>query len=191
MAGRGKPRKERPPRRFSSKRARLILAATFIVFTAFCLASALLFVFPETGMPTRVDAIVVLGGEGSRLDLGVQLAQEDKASFLVLSRGLPWLPPGICTQDVGPAKVICFKPNPATTQGEAQDATKIAKRYGWTSLVLVTSQDQVWRAHLRFQRCYSGNIYSAAVPISWYRWPYAVLYQWAGTAKAEILQRSC
>ena len=58
-------------------------------------------------------------------------------------------------------------------------------------MVLVTSRDQVWRAHLRFQRCFSGAIYGAAASIPWYSWPYAILYQWAGTAKAEINQRGC
>jgi hypothetical protein len=49
----------------------------------------------------------------------------------------------------------------------------------------------LWRAHLRFQRCYSGKIYGVAAEGPWYGWPYAVLYQWAGTAKAEISQRGC
>jgi len=191
MAGWGKSWKQWLSRRLRSRRVQLILAVASVLLAAFCLVSALLFVFPVTGMPARVDAIVVLGGEGGRLDLGVQLAQEDKASYLVLSRGLPLIPPNICTGHVGPAKVICFKPNPDTTQGEAEGASRIARKYGWTSLVLVTTQDQVWRAHLRFQRCYSGEIYSVAVPIPWYSWPYAILYQWAGTAKAEIYQRGC
>lgn len=151
----------------------------------------MLFVFPTEGAPARVDAIVVLGGSGDRIDLGIQLARDDRASYLVLSMGLPWLPPGVCTQHVGPATVICFQPDPDTTQGEAEGASRIAKRYGWTSLVLVTTQDQVWRAHLRFQRCYSGQIYGIAVPVAWYRLPSAIVYQWAATLKAETTQRSC
>jgi uncharacterized SAM-binding protein YcdF (DUF218 family) len=191
MAERGKPWKQWLSRRLRIRHVQVILAAASILFAAFCLVSALLFVFPVTGMPARVDAIVVLGGAGDRLDLGIQLAQEDKASYLVLSRGLPWIPPGICTGYVGLAKVICFNPSPDTTRGEAEGASRIARKYGWTSLVLVTTQDQVWRAHLRFQRCYSGAIYGVAVPVPWYDWPLAILYQWAGTAKAETYQRGC
>lgn len=184
-------RNRRLPRRLRSRRVQLTLAAVSVLCAAFCLVSALLFVFPKTGMPARVDAIVVLGGGGDRLGLGMRLAQEDKASYLVLSRGLPWIPPGMCAGHVGPAKVICFKPNPPTTQGEAEDASRIARNYGWTSMVLVTTEDQVWRAHLRFERCFSGEIDGVAAPIPWYSWPYAVLYQWAGTVKAEINQRGC
>ena len=179
------------PNRLKSKRLRVIAAVISVVFLAFCALSARLFVFPTTTAPARVDAIVVLGGSGDRLGLGLQLARDGRAPNLVLSMGLPWLPPGICTQHVGPAKVICFQPDPDTTQGEAEGASRIASREGWTSLLLVTTQDQVWRAHVRFQRCYAGSVYGAGVPLAWYRWPYAIAYQWGATVKAEIFQRSC
>lgn len=178
-------------RRLRSRRLQLIIASGLVLFVAFCAASALLFVFPTEGAPARADAIVVLGGSGDRLGLGMELARDDRAPYLVLSLGLPWLPPGICTQYVGPAKVICFQPNPDTTLGEAEGASLIAEQHGWNSLVLVTTQNQVWRAHLRFRRCYSGKIYDVAAPVPWYRWPAAIAYQWAGTVKAEVFQRGC
>lgn len=173
------------------RRWRKGLAIIFVLFVSFCFISAQLFVFPATGAPARVDAIVVLGGSGDRVDLGMQLAREGRASYLVLSLGLPWVPPGICQEHVGNAKVICFHPDPDTTQGEARGASQLAKEYHWTSMVLVTTQDQVWRARLRFERCYSGKIYSIASSIPWYLWPYAIAYQWVGTIKAETLQRGC
>lgn len=191
MARWGKPSGNRLSRFLRSGRVRLGLAVAAALFAAFCVASGLLFVFPRTGMPARADAIVVLGGEGDRLGLGMQLALEGRAPYLVLSRGLPWIPPHMCAGYVGAAKVICFKPDPYTTQGEAEGASAIAREHGWTSLALVTTRDQVWRAHLRFRRCFSGRLYAVAAPVPWYEWPYAILYQWAGTAKAEIYQRGC
>lgn len=179
------------PRLFNGRRRRVAAAVVVVLVLTFCGVSARLFMFAPTGMPARVDAIVVLGGSGDRLDLGMQLAREDRAPYLVLSMGLPWLPTGICTQHVGAATVICFQPNPDTTQGEAEGASKIAEQHGWSSMVLVTTQDQVWRAHLRFERCYSGKIYGVASSLAWYQWPYAIAYQWGGTIKAEILQRGC
>ena len=178
-------------RRLRSRRLQVIVASVFVLFVAFITASALLFAFPTMGAPARVDAIVVLGGSGDRLGLGLELAREDRAPYLVLSMGLPWLPPGICAQHVGPATVICFHPNPDTTQGEAEGASRIAGQHGWSSLILVTTRSQVWRAHLRFQRCYGGNIYGIAAPVPWYQWPYEIFHQWAGTVEAEIFQRSC
>lgn len=177
--------------RFTGRVWRVTAAVILVLLIVFCALSARLFVFPDTGMPARVDAIVVLGGDGDRLGLGMQLARDDRAPYLVLSMGLPWMPGGICTQHVGPATVICFQPDPDTTQGEAEGAARLAKRYGWRSLVLVTTRDQVWRAHLRFQRCYAGAIYGVGSSVAWDRWPWAIAYQWAGTVKAEVLQRGC
>lgn len=183
----GKP----PRRRFGGRRLRIIAASVLALLAAFLTASALLFVFPTMGAPARVDAIVVLGGSGDRLGVGLELARDGRAPYLVLSMGLPWLPPGICTQHVGPATVICFHPNPDTTQGEAEGASRIAQQHGWTSLILVTTRDQVWRAHLRFERCYAGSIYGIAAPVPLSQWPYAIFYQWGATIKAELFQRSC
>src|SRR5579862_9859505 len=149
------------PRRLRSRRA--AVASAIAIVAAFSALSAWLFVFPSTGMPARADAIVVLGGSGNRLDLGYELAHEDKAPYLVLSLGLPWVPPGACEGGrVDQVKVICFRPDPDTTQGEARAAAKLAEQYGWKSMVLVTTKDQVWRAHLRFARCYSGQLYGVA-----------------------------
>ena len=86
-------------------RWRTVAAAAIAVSAAFSAVSAWLFVFPSTGMPARVDAIVVLGGGGGRVShLGLQLANEGRAPWRVLSLGLPWLPPGICHGRVGPAR---------------------------------------------------------------------------------------
>lgn len=138
-----------------------------------------------------MDAIVVIGGLGDRIDYGVHLAREDKARYLVLSKGLGLLPPGICGQHVGPAKVLCFQPDPHTTQGEAEETARLAKQYGWRSLALVTTRDQAWRAKLWFGRCFTGQIYSTTAPLSWYSLPPAIPYEWGATIKAELFNRSC
>jgi uncharacterized SAM-binding protein YcdF (DUF218 family) len=171
----------------------VIAAAILLVFAAFCLTTARLFVwYYPPAMPGQVDAIVVLGGDGVRLDLGVQLAAEGRARYLLLSTGLPWLPPGICTGHiVDTATVICFHPDPDTTAGEAEVVSRIAKAYHWKSMALVTTQDQAWRARLRFGRCYPGELYGATSPVSLGHWPFAIAYQWAGTIKAGIFQRGC
>ena len=174
-----------------SRRWRRIAVVMTILIVAFCAVTARLFVWPSTNMPAHVDAIVVLGGEGSRLDLGEQLAAERRAHFLVLSEGLPWIRPGLCEQHSAALTVICFQADPATTQGEARYTTQLAEQNGWRSLVLVTTPDQIWRAALRFQRCFPGEVYSITTPLPRNRWPYAIAYQWAATAKAITVNRSC
>jgi len=123
------------------------LVLVFIVLLG--TVTARLFIWPATGsMPANVDAIVVLGGPGDRVDYAMPLARENKAPYLVFSKGLGWLPPGICTEHVGSATVICFQPNPDTTQGESEAFAKLAKQYSWHSVALVTSQEQAWRQAL-------------------------------------------
>lgn len=176
---------------FQSRRSRWISVSVLVLFVAFCVISAHLFVWPSTGMPARVDAIVVLGGPGDRVGYGMQLAREDRARYLVFSKDLWVLPPGICTRHVGPATVLCFQPDPNTTQGEAEGTARLAKQYGWQSLAVVTTRDQAWRARLWFGRCYSGQIYSVTAPVSWFHVPSAILYEWGATIKAEFFNRSC
>ena len=138
-----------------------------------------------------VDAIVVLGGEGGRLDMGLNLVGDGNARFLVLSEGLPWIRPGLCGLRTGGVTIICFKPSPDTTQGEAEATAKLAREHGWQSLVLVTTPDQTWRAELRFRRCFSGQLYGVTTPLPRSQWPYAIAYQWAAATKAELANRQC
>lgn len=161
-----------------------------VLLALFGAATARLFVRPATGMPARVDAIIVLGGEGHRLDAALSLARQDRASYLVLSQGM-YVPPELCGTRVGTATVICFLPNPDTTQGEAEATARLARQYGWRSVVLVTVPDQTWRAELRFRRCYSGTIFAVTTPLAAHLWPLMIAYQWAATVKAEVANRGC
>jgi uncharacterized SAM-binding protein YcdF (DUF218 family) len=162
-----------------------------IALVAFCGVTARFFIWPPIGMPAHVDAIVVLGGQGNRLNYGLRLANENRARYLVLSEGLPWIPPGECGRQYPTLTVLCFQPSPGTTQGEAESTTRLARQYDWHSLVLVTTPDQTWRAELRFRRCFPGAVYAVTTPLPAGQWPYAIAYQWAATVKAEVINRSC
>jgi uncharacterized SAM-binding protein YcdF (DUF218 family) len=178
-------------RRVIKRHARWVAAALLIVVTAFCGVSARLFIWPPTGAPAHVDAIVVLGGQGGRLDLGLRLAGEGRSRYLLLSEGLPWIPPRDCGSHWPIATVICFRPVPDTTQGEAEAAARIARQYGWHSILLITTPDQIWRAELRFRRCFADDVYGLTATLPGSRWPYEIAYQWAATVKAEAINRSC
>jgi uncharacterized SAM-binding protein YcdF (DUF218 family) len=166
------------------------LIALLVLFALFCGATARLFIWPTTGMPARVDAIVVPGGTGNRIATAIALAKQGRARYLVLSEGEP-VPTQLCGAHVGAAAVLCFMPNPDTTQGEAEGTARLAKEYGFRSVVLVTTPDQTWRAELRFGRCYSGKIYAVTTPLPKHLWPLMIAYQWTATLKAEIVNRSC
>jgi uncharacterized SAM-binding protein YcdF (DUF218 family) len=167
-----------------------VLIALAVLFTLICGVTARLFVWPTTGMPARVDAIVVPGGPGNRIATAITLAKRGRAHYLVLSEG-GYVPPRLCGARVGTATVLCFMPDPDTTQGEAEATARLAQKYGFHSIVLVTTPDQTWRAELRFGRCYRGSIYAVTTPLPMHMWPLMISYQWAKSLKAEIVNRSC
>ena len=171
------------------RRWRLVTVALVIVVGA---ATLRLFIWPDQGMPTRVSAIVMLNGSGDRLDTALDLAWQHRAPFVVISRGSPgYGHGGDCAPSIPHVKVICFDPNPSTTKGEAEFAGRLARKYHWQSVALVTTTPQDSRARLRVERCFTGPVYvvTASLPLS--AWPSEIAYEWAATVKAFIFQRSC
>jgi hypothetical protein len=88
-------------------------------------------------------------------------------------------------------KLICFNPKPATTQGEAEFVGRLARKYHWRSVAVVTITPQDSRARLRVARCFTGPVYVVATPIALASWPYEIAYEWSAMFKAVVLQRRC
>ena len=182
------------------RRRRTVLVVTLVtVLVAFCGLTARLFIFPVSGMPAHVDAIVMLNGRGGpeRFQTAIKLAHARRAPVLLLSTGHSFGGNGAdgqgfsCGPPVPQVKVICFNPNPETTQGEVEFAARMAKRYQWHSIALVTITPQASRARLRMERCFSGHLYVMTAPIPWHLWPYELSYEWGATVKALVFNRSC
>jgi hypothetical protein len=179
------------PRR-PGRRWRLLIASAALALAALGVTTARLFVWPPHGMPARVDAIVMLNGPGDRLDTALKLAWKGRAHVVVVSRGSPfWGHGSICAPEIPDVRVICFDPNPATTRGEAEFAARLAKRYHWRSIALVTTAPQDTRARLRMRRCFAGRLYVVNAPLATYQWPAEVVYEWAATIKALFVQPGC
>ena len=113
-----------------------------VVAVALVALNLRLFLFPSTSTPAHADAVVVLaGGDGERLDKGLELVRDGVAPNLVVSTG----PDELCgTQH--DFEVYCFLPDPDDTRGEAEAIGRIAAREGWHHLVLVTSDYHATRA---------------------------------------------
>jgi len=172
------------------KRWRKALIALAVVFIAVCAATARLFVWPDQGMPARVNAIVMLDGPGEAFNVAVRLAAQHRASFLVVSRGtLASRDP--CPRPVPGVTLICFNPRPATTQGEAEFVGGLARKYHWQSVAVVAITPQDSRARLRVERCFDGHVYLVTAPIRLNSWPYQIAYEWGALIKALVIQRSC
>jgi len=172
------------------RRHRILSAICAFVIVAVGVVDVRLFVVPASDAPARTDAVVVLGGQTftTRLVEGIRLVRKYPGTTLVVST------PGTnrCPRFVGPGtEVICFKPDPSTTQGEARAAAALAKDHGWTSMTVVTTTDQIWRAGLRFSRCYKGDLRLVQAETGWWGKLAYVPYEMGATIKAEVFQRSC
>jgi len=178
----------RPP----GRRRRRIITAAVILIAAFAVGTGRLFVWPASGMPARVDAVVMLNGPGDRLPTALRLGWEHRAKFLVISRGSQVYGHGnSCAPQIPGVRIICFDPNPSTTRGEAEFAGRLAARYHWRSIALVAIRPQDTRARIRLGRCFGGKVYVVTAPIRAHMWPYEIAYEWGATINALVFQRSC
>ena len=173
-----------------SRRVRIVLGTAVVLIAVFAAMTGRLLVWPAQGMPARVSAVVMLAGPGVRLPVALQLADEHRASVLVVSQGhdgygspCPPRPAGV--------RLICFDPDPATTRGEAEYIGRLGKQYHWTSVVVVTSRPQATRAQMLVGRCFTGTVYSATGPLPMRDWPYEIAYGWGALVKAAVVNRSC
>jgi hypothetical protein len=179
----------RPPRQARRRWRRALIAAATLVLLLSGL-TARLFVWPPSGMPARVDAILMLNNPGDPLPVALQLAREHRAKYLVVSQGTVASHYG-CPPAVPGVELICFHPSPATTQGEAEFAGRLASKYHWHSIVIVTIRPQDMRARLRLGRCFDGQIYVMTSRLRLRSWPYQIAYEWGATIKALVLQPAC
>ncbi|MGI5245288.1 YdcF family protein [Dactylosporangium sp. CA-139066] len=165
-----------------------------IAIIGFLGLTARYFVWPSLpAVPPHIDAIVELAGpgDGDRDRLAVQLAQQRRADYLVQSTLQSDAESGRCLPPQAGVVVLCFHPDPETTKGEAESIGRMARQYGWHSIVIVTTADHAWRARLRVTRCFPGPVYVATShlpPLYWFR---QIPYQWAASAKAVFVQKYC
>lgn len=172
------------------RRWRRWLIALAVLIVVFLGTTARLFIWPDQGLPSRVDALVSLDTPGGALNTALRLAEQHRAPNLVISLGTPMSGYG-CPHPIPGVRLICFNPDPGTTQGEAQYVGRLARKYHWRSVAIVTITPQETRARLRVERCFGGPVYTQGTPIGLTSWPYQVGYEWGALFKALFLQRSC
>jgi uncharacterized SAM-binding protein YcdF (DUF218 family) len=177
-------RARRPVRRALVAIALLLLLLLFLAF------SARLFVWPARNQPSHADAIVVFGGDGPRVDKGVALASRHYAPVLLVSEAESEELSG-CVPRIKGIEVVCFRPQPLSTQGEARYVARLAATRHWRRIIAVTSTAQDSRARLRLKRCYDGQVLVVTVRPSLPRWGLDVLYEWGALMKALIFQTGC
>lgn len=169
------------------------LVLTLLVL-AFVAGSVRLFLWPEQDAPTRADAVVVLAGSRvPRLEKGLELMRRRVAPVLVVSDApAPGWPQAnrLCT---GRARfrVICFRPDPYSTRGEAEAVGRMARRNRWRRVVVVTSVFHVTRSRILFERCLDAEVQVVGTRYAYRRLPRFVASEWVKLAYAETLGRDC
>jgi uncharacterized SAM-binding protein YcdF (DUF218 family) len=170
---------------------RLVLLA-LVAWLALC---AFLFVWPEEDSPRRADAVVVLaGGRKFRLEKGLELIRRNVSDTLVISdgeaRGWPEAN-RLCDGGTNGFAVICFKPDPYSTQGEAQAVERLARERSWRSVAVVTSTFHVYRARKLFERCLDGEVDVVGARYKLRYLPSALFWETSKLGYAFTLDRDC
>jgi uncharacterized SAM-binding protein YcdF (DUF218 family) len=181
-----------PRRARRSHRPRKIILTALVLLVLFAAATIHLFVRPSLApLPAHADAIVELAGPGDRDAVALALAERHVAPIVIQSTLPGDAISDTCLPRTTGETIRCFSPEPPTTRGEARYIGEQAAAGHWKSVIIVTTPDHAWRARLRVERCFPGQVYVATSPLPPMDWFRQIPYQWAATAKAELFQRDC
>ena len=108
---------------------------------------------PPVSTDPGAGPVMVLGGDGSRLEAGLALPDVPSAAReLVLSSSAGELFV-LAGRSCDEPHVLCVAPEPENTYGEALLAAGLAAERGWTALTVVTSTFHVQRVRWQFEEC--------------------------------------
>jgi hypothetical protein len=157
-------------------------------------AAALVQASTDTARPA--DALVVFaGGRGERLSKALVLLQQQVAPVLVISNGRDarWQAANQLCASRQRFEVLCPRPDPDTTRGEARMVGDLAARRGWRSVVVVTSTYHARRTQLLLGRCFDGQLQIVAAPPheQWLRTWARANVELAGLIRALVTAPDC
>jgi uncharacterized SAM-binding protein YcdF (DUF218 family) len=174
-----------------------LLAVSVLVLIAYPVETDRLFRHPHVDQVAASDAVVVLAGGPSRLEKRLELVRRGLAPLLIVSNpsgdwAYMWVGQDVCNGAERKFDVICFRPQPESTRGEARAVGRIARERHLSSLIVVTSTFHVTRARLLVGRCFAGRLSVIDTP---YLLPDDVprltRLEWLKLAQAELLERGC
>jgi hypothetical protein len=177
-------------------RCRRLLAGVGALLVVAMIAGLPVYVRPQNDPLRHADAVFVLGGPVyDRYPFGLELGKQGWAPVTVVSNPNgpkdPWLTE-TCEKPPDGLNLHCFIPDPPTTKGEGYELRRLATKYGWHTVIVVTIRPHISRARYILERCFSGNLVMIASPaqISPVMWAYQYLYQTAGYVRAAV-ETSC
>jgi uncharacterized SAM-binding protein YcdF (DUF218 family) len=169
----------------------LLLIAAFLVL-ALAVASVPLFILYDDDEVAKADAVIVLAGQKRRLPVALELVERGVAPVLVISDGLDprWTQANRLCRFGDPERIICARPEPYSTRGEARLAARLARVHGWDSLVVVTTRFHLFRARTLFERCYDGELAFVGSRNPRLGLPVSIALEWVKLARTAV-SRGC
>ncbi len=177
---------------------RVVLAIVSVLLAAVLIlgvAGYALFTRPHGDPLAKADAIVVLGGEqDGRVQYGLDLARQGYAGTVVISAGDldgDATTRRACASGTSQLTVVCFRPSPFTTRGEAMFVQRLGSQRGWRHVIVISWNYHLVRARYVFHQCFDGTVTMRPVPrpydFNLERWAWIYAYQYGGMVKAAIL----
>lgn len=123
------------------------MAAGLLVLVAVVAVLALLPRHDE--VPAEVDAVIALGGSPARVTLAAEVAEIHDADLVLSAESIIYGH----ARGITCAQVVCLRPEPKTTAGEARGTAALADEHGWDTVVVATSDFHVNRSRLLFRQC--------------------------------------
>lgn len=171
---------------------RPLLLIVLSALAALAVASVPLFILYDDDQVAKADAVMVLAGEKRRLPVALELVERGVAPVLVISDGLDprWTQANRLCRFGDQARIVCVRPEPYSTRGEARLAARLARERRWDSIVVVTSRFHLIRARMLFERCFHGRLDVVGAPNPGLRLPLAIALEWGKLGVATI-RRPC
>lgn len=172
-----------------------LLLPALAVLLAAVVPPVVAFGFPSQSAPVRADVVFVIGPPDAwRVEWARELAEQGLVSAVMISVPDAAAVDACAEGSLGGVPVLCERPDPFTTQGEARWLRAEMSEHGWSTATVITVTPHVLRTRLYFERCVPEgvNVVGRATGLTTVQqWFGQVLYQLGGLMKATFVTTGC
>lgn len=167
----------------------LLLVATLVV------SLFALLVLPPISAPSRSDVVFVIGpSDGWRVAWAEQLVDEGLAGEIMISVSDPEAVSVCAAGQYDGVTVLCQRPDPFTTQGEARLLKAAMTAHGWATATVITVTPHVARTRVYFDRCIDTGVTVVGRSTGMNNlgdWAHQIEYQLGAFLKAFLVTTTC